>query len=76
MHKRIHRKYGKASSYRCADCPNQAHDWSLEPGKQYSSNVEDYKPRCRACHLKIDMTAERRQNVSVGLKKAYAEGRR
>lgn len=75
LHKRIHKKYGKASERDCVDCGKQALDWSLN-GSVYTDNIEDYSPRCRRCHLKYDMTQERRNNLSVALKKAYAEGRR
>lgn len=52
LHKRIHRKYGKASNYLCVDCGEKARDWSNE-GK-YTDKIEDYKPRCRKCHIKKD----------------------
>lgn len=53
LHKRIHRRFGKASSHSCVDCGLKAKDWSLE-GKEYSDKVEDYRPRCRKCHIKKD----------------------
>ena len=53
LHKRIHRKFGKASNHPCTDCGKKARDWSLET-KDYSDNVEDYRPRCRKCHIKKD----------------------
>ena len=75
LHRRIHKKYGKASAHKCVDCPKQALDWSLD-GTVYTDNIEDYSPRCRSCHLHYDMTDERRATMSRVLKKAYAEGRR
>lgn len=53
LHKRIYRKFGKASAHKCADCPKQARDWSNENNK-YTDEIEDYKPRCRSCHVKKD----------------------
>lgn len=52
LHKRIHRKYGKASSHKCIDCSSNARDWS-NTGK-YTDRIEDYVPRCRKCHIKKD----------------------
>ena len=53
LHRRIHRQYGSASNYQCVDCGKKAKDWSNEKEK-YTSNVMDYKPRCRSCHVKRD----------------------
>lgn len=49
FHKRLHRKLGKASQFKCVDCGKRALDWSNEKGK-YTQNEKDYKPRCRSCH--------------------------
>ena len=75
MHRRIHRAHGAASKQLCVNCNNRARDWSLN-GTIYTDKVEDYSPRCRSCHTKYDMTPERNKNVSIGLKKAYANGTR
>ena len=76
LHRRIHRKHGAASKHNCVDCGNQAKDWSLN-GDTYTDNVEDYSPRCRRCHvIHDDKLNNRSELVSIGLKKAYAEGRR
>lgn len=53
LHKRIHRKLGKASAYPCTDCGGKARDWSLETTK-YSDDPADYRARCRKCHVKRD----------------------
>lgn len=77
MHKRIHRKYGKASTHNCVDCGSQAKDWSLKAGREYSDNIEDYDARCRRCHvLHDDKSNDRSEKISQGLKLAYKEGRR
>ena len=57
IHKRIHRKMGKASNYPCVDCGGKARDWSSET-EEYTSNPEEYKPRCRKCHLAKDKNWE------------------
>jgi hypothetical protein len=54
IHKRIHRTFGKASLYKCVDCKRTARDWSLKKGCVYSSNLSDFEPRCRKCHILID----------------------
>lgn len=53
LHKRLHRKFGKASGFPCVDCGNKARDWSNETGR-YSFDLKDYRPRCRSCHVKLD----------------------
>ena len=58
LHKRIHRQYGKASEKDCVDCGMQARDWSNETG-EYTDNIDDYRPRCRKCHLRKDKNWER-----------------
>ncbi len=75
IHRRLHRKYGKASDHKCVDCGSQAKDWSLE-GEEYTDDIKDYKPRCRSCHVKYDMTNTRREKISRGLKAAYKNGKR
>ena len=63
MHKRIHRKHGPASQYQCVDqCGRMARDWSLD-AKEYSDLIEDYKPRCRSCHVKRDKNWLKKTNV-------------
>lgn len=53
LHRRIHRKYGPASQFKCNDCPKQAKDYSNETGN-YTDDIKDYLPRCRSCHVKKD----------------------
>ena len=67
-HYRVRVAKGKASDYKCVDCPEQAHEWSLneesehlliqasghQAGRKFSTNIEDYEPRCRSCHKKYD----------------------
>lgn len=52
LHYRIRTKYGKATNHKCADCEGSAVDWSNEGN--YTDNIEDYKPRCRKCHVAKD----------------------
>lgn len=53
IHRRLHRKYGPASNFKCIDCDKKALDYSNEEGN-YTDDIKDYKPRCRSCHLKKD----------------------
>lgn len=53
LHKRLYRKHGKASAHDCVDCGNKAKDWSNETDN-YTDNIDDYRPRCRSCHVKKD----------------------
>ena len=79
LHKRIHRKFGKASLKECIDCNKKARDWSLIKGHEYTDNVLDYEPRCRSCHIKYDEplrgykhSLKARKNMSLAhLSKAY-----
>ena len=53
LHRRLHRKYGRASIHKCVDCEESARDWSNETGN-YTDDIKDYLPRCRSCHIKKD----------------------
>jgi hypothetical protein len=53
IHFRLYSKFGKAVNFPCADCGKPARDWSNEK-KEYSANLNNYKPRCRSCHVKKD----------------------
>lgn len=75
LHRRLHRKHGKASAHACVDCGAVARDWSLNKSA-YTDNIDDYSPRCRSCHVKYDMTQDRKNKISNGLKLAYREERR
>ncbi|MFA5185360.1 MAG: hypothetical protein WC551_02645 [Patescibacteria group bacterium] len=54
LHKRLHRRYGKAKNFTCEKCKlRQAHDWANMTGN-YTDNIEDYLPLCRSCHVSLD----------------------
>lgn len=53
LHRRIHRKHGRASDRKCVECGGQARDWALH-SKEYSYDIKDYKPMCRKCHVQMD----------------------
>jgi hypothetical protein len=53
FHKRLRRMFGKASGYPCVDCGKDARDWSHTTGTE-RWDVENYRPRCRSCHMRYD----------------------
>lgn len=69
MHRKIARVRGSAKGYLCVDCGEKnAHHWSLRAGADYiiqvgtttagrlfSTDVNDYEPRCVPCHAKHDI---------------------
>jgi len=68
LHKRLYRKYGKASEKLCVDCGKTAKDWSNETGL-YTDKLEDYVPRCRKCHIKKDKNNRNGVNVWKALER-------
>lgn len=62
LHKRLHRRYGKAKERQCVKCPKQALDWANITGN-YTDKIEDYAAMCRSCHEKMDYTEERRERT-------------
>lgn len=69
-HQRLRRLRGSAADYVCVDCGGSAADWSytgestdelvdnaLSTPLRYSLNLDDYEPRCRSCHLRLDRAA-------------------
>lgn len=71
VHRRLVKKYGPASSYKCVDCAVPAQQWAYDrqdPAElladglsryplPYSLDLEHYDPRCTSCHKKFDLTA-------------------
>jgi len=71
-HRNVERAKGKAKSYTCTDCTEQADQWSYDhadpdelidkkTGCAYSLKVEHYGPRCTSDHRAFD---ERRKAVT------------
>lgn len=64
MHSRIRTVRGRAADYQCVDCSEQAAHWSYnktriserlnENGLRYSTDCEQYSPRCVPCHSAFD----------------------
>jgi len=68
-HSRLQRERGRASIYRCADCGEQASEWSYSPagvdplaltssaGLVYSTDLLAYVARCHRCHRRSDLAS-------------------
>jgi len=52
-HRWVVKHKGHPSSYKCAHCDNQAHDWA-NVNHKYRRKLDDYIPLCRSCHQKYD----------------------
>jgi len=70
LHSRLKTARGKAVSYLCVDCGGPAREWSYnhsgidefvtirDHGRaalRYSTDLWQYDPRCRKCHLTFDV---------------------
>lgn len=61
IHARIVRRKGKAKEHFCADgCGRRGYDWAYKHPTGYSTDPDDYVPRCRKCHMAQDERAKRR----------------
>lgn len=72
-HRRVKRARGSASTHRCVDCGGAALHWSYNHAAKdekwgrhedgilvpFSTNVEDYEPRCVPCHKRFDLRIAR-----------------
>jgi hypothetical protein len=64
VHTRLTRYRGRAADHLCV-CGKQAHDWALigegeliDPKNgSYTTDLDRYEPRCRACHHRMDIKA-------------------
>jgi hypothetical protein len=77
-HLRLRSDRGRAKSHECVDCGGPAEEWSLNPdaetlvsrrgariGSRYSLNSWDYSPRCKPCHIALDVAV--RAGAGYGL---------
>ena len=54
---------------KCEKCGNEKKlDWSNISGKYKRSDRSDWLALCRSCHMKMDMTNERKINSSIAAK--------
>ncbi len=53
-HTELRKIRGNATEHSCADCGEQAHEWSYKEHTGYSENPDDYAPRCHKCHNSHD----------------------
>ncbi len=54
IHARIVNERGRADSYLCVDCGEEARQWSYKGRVGFSPDVNDYEPRCVPCHRAYD----------------------
>ena len=57
VHLRLRNKRGKAADYPCVTCGQPARHWAYKNGgggKPFSTDLDDYEPRCVPCHHKLD----------------------
>lgn len=64
VHLRLRAVRGVAADHSCVDCGQPADDWSYsnsdpdeyvdDQGRRYSTDPEQYVPRCRPCHRQFD----------------------
>ena len=70
-HLRIKRTRGLAAEQVCADCGNQANEWSQIHGTD-GEDVMHYVPRCYSCHKVYDQTNVGRRLSSQTIEKLRA----
>jgi hypothetical protein len=82
----VHKRLGDVSVHRCTDCGEQAHDWSYIGGSPdekvdqrrrsgsgvYTTDLSYYVPRCRDCHMKLDMRGEDNPSAKLTWEQVYA----
>jgi hypothetical protein len=78
VHKRLRRRYGPASAYRCVACGDEARHWSCFRNRTatsdaggvtvtYSLHDEDYAPLCVRCNLWTSKQSRGMERGSVRL---------
>lgn len=61
IHELLAEFYGRASEYDCVNCSRPAVDWSYQHGTD-SSDINNYEPRCRSCHMLYDNPTQGSKN--------------
>jgi hypothetical protein len=72
LHQRLNKTRGKASSFACVGCGEQAEEWSYDHSDPdeltglngrtpsiYSMDLTHYQPRCVPCHVAFDAPSRR-----------------
>lgn len=74
IHRWLNNWYGRANKCESLNHPNipvKKFDWALKKGKAYAKNRKHFIMLCRSCHIKYDMTLERRVKISQALFKLH-----
>lgn len=54
VHNRLVNTRGRAADLACVDCGEPADEWSYCEPTGFSTNLDDYSPRCHGCHKAHD----------------------
>lgn len=83
-HLRIIAARGSASRQKCVDCGGDAREWSYthedpnelcdDIGRPFSLDINQYVPRCRKCHRRLDATQSPQCSVNGCETKMKAKG--
>jgi len=79
VHERLNRSRGRAKSFPCAHCGEQADDWAYDHADlnekrsvrpegyalAYSTDPDRYLPLCKPCHSRFDDNVPRRKPVPI-----------
>lgn len=78
IHRWLNYHYGRADHCENVTCEGKGKkfDWALIRGKDYKRLRSVFKQLCRSCHVKYDMTPERRKKIGDNSRKAWAEKRK
>ncbi len=65
IHAWLRKNYGIANKCDHRTCPKKSKkfDWCLINGKEYAKDISLFIPLCRSCHMKYDMTDQKREKI-------------
>ena len=69
VHNKLVYRYGKANKCQGKNCTKKSKtfDWALLKGKKYIVKIDNFIMLCRSCHVKYDMTNERRHKNRINM---------
>lgn len=65
IHAWLIKNYGKATKCEDKNClrKSKTFDWCLLHGKDYKKDITVFIPLCRSCHMKYDMTDQKKEKI-------------